>query len=80
MLNCHLLAAHSEIKLERFRKAAETCESILRVEENYEALIVKATSLAAQYLFPEAIVCYKRANIIFPDDKDSLDQIKLLKK
>jgi hypothetical protein len=42
-----LLAAHSEIKLERYRKAVETCESILRVEEHYEALIVKATSLAA---------------------------------
>jgi len=62
--------AHSEIKLERFRKAADTCDSILRVEENYEALIVRATSFATRSMFPEAIVCYKRAHILAPNEKE----------
>jgi tetratricopeptide (TPR) repeat protein len=62
------LASHSEIKLERYRKAIETCESILSVEENYEAFIVKASSLAALSMFPEAIVCYKRAQMVLPGD------------
>ena len=48
ILNCHLLTGHCEIKLERYRITADTCDKILQVEENYEALIIKATSLAAR--------------------------------
>jgi len=47
VLDCHLLTAHSELKLKRFRKAADTCETIIRVDEDHEALIIKGTSLAA---------------------------------
>ncbi len=61
VLNCYLLASHSEIKLERYRKAADTCDHILRVEENFEAYLIKGASLAAISMFPEAIVCYKKA-------------------
>jgi hypothetical protein len=45
--DCHLLTAHSEMKLERYRKATDTCDTILRVEECHEALIIRGTCLAA---------------------------------
>ncbi len=70
VLNCYLLASHSEIKLERFRKAADTCDIILRVEENFEALLIKGASLAAVSMYPEAIVCYKKAQSLQPLDKE----------
>lgn len=73
MLNCHLLTAYTENKLERYSKAADTCEKILRINENYEALIVKAASLAALAMYPEAIVCYKRALSIAPGDKHCIE-------
>lgn len=47
------------MKLGRFRKAIDSCEEILIVEDNFEALIVKANALAALSHYPEAIVCYK---------------------
>lgn len=58
-VDCYLLAAHAEMKLGRFRKAIDSCEEILIVEDNFEALIVKANALAALSHYPEAIVCYK---------------------
>ena len=69
VLNCHLLTAYTENKLERYRKAADTCEKVLRITEDYEALIIKAGSLAALCLYPEAIVCYKRGLQVAPGDK-----------
>lgn len=79
VLNCNLLAAYAENKLERYRKSADTCEKILRITENYEALIVKAASLASLNMFLEAIVRYKRALAVAPGNKHCIEQIKFLR-
>lgn len=68
------------MKLERFRKAADSCEEILLAEENYEALIVKANAMASLSQLSQAIVCYKRALSLAPGEKDCIEQIKLLRK
>jgi len=73
------LSAYAENKLERYRKSADTCEKILRITENYEALIVKAASLAALSMYPEAIVRYKRALEVAPGNKHCIEQIKFLR-
>ena len=76
VLNCLILTAYTENKLERYSKAADTCEKILRVSEDCEALIVKAGSLAALAKYPEAIVRYKRALAVAPGNKHCIVQIE----
>ena len=40
VLDCYLLSAHSYLKLEQYKTAIKNCETILRNENNHEALAI----------------------------------------
>ena len=68
VLDCYLLSAHSYLKLEQYKTAIKNCETILRNENNHEALAIQGCAFEQLTKYSEALRCYARALDILPDN------------